>query len=220
MQAPAVHVGDQALQRLENLGLSQGPLRDAAEWAHKFHVLETTDNDPVTARGFTFWAKTVRGLRDRLMPSGWTKNVINKCFPLTMHPDGNVAIAVSGGDADTGIEVGRPTTRSTKGKATKDAVHQNQQVFEFNGVPRIQKTKGLATWVLLIHEDLDIEEVRLELSLPSKVNKENYVDEWLERIILPSIPFGDLSGMAAPGEPIAPSSTEVIEIEVQRRADS
>lgn len=170
--------------------------------------------------GFTFWAKTVRGLRDRLMPSGWTKNVFNKCFPLTIHPDGNVAIAVSGGDAATGIEVGRPSTRSTKGKATKDAVHENQQVLAFNGVPLIQKTKGLATWVLLIHEDVEAEEVRLELSLPSKVNKENYVDEWLERIILPSIPFDDFGGMAAPGEPIIPSSSDVIEIDVQRRADS
>lgn len=51
MQAPAVHLGDQGLKRLEELGLGPDPLRDAAEWAHKFHVLETTDNDPVTARG-------------------------------------------------------------------------------------------------------------------------------------------------------------------------
>jgi len=215
----AVYVGFKAANRLDELGTSEAILHAAAAYGSAYSA-ECTANDPPTARGFILWSKTVRGVRDGHADLGWVRNQKDRCYPITIHPDGKWAIAVAGGDEDTGKEDGRPSTRSTKGRSTKEAVHMNQQVFDLGDITRIKKEAGIQTWVLLVHEDKDTDEIRLELSLPVRVNAEGYVDSWSERIILAPLLPGAPGVKAEPNTPGSspPEVNEEVDIEVRRRA--
>ncbi|CAN5667645.1 hypothetical protein BH09ACT8_BH09ACT8_15570 [soil metagenome] len=185
--AARVVVEEEALSRLEELGLTleiiqRSILRAEAEAA------TCTDFDPPTMAGFTRYGRTVRFLREELVPLGWDyDNPRNLC--RTINPSRDFAIVSTSGDEATGDPALNPSTKNPKGYATELAVDRNEQLmFDFGddsgAVAEIAPDDDqLATWFLLYRATA--EEIKAEISLPSEFEGTSIVD-WRERIILPT----------------------------------
>lgn len=166
-------------------------LLDVVRQGH--HVfISASPNDPPLAPGISAWARMVRALREYLLPKGWTRcNENNYCVVIS--PDGSIVIAVATGDEHTGLSGDSPTTKSTKGPSTIEAVATNQQqlclpfISDISSPSRaIDSSKERMTWILLVHRGLG--EVRCELSLPMSIGSDGRIDAWQERILLGSVP--------------------------------
>ena len=199
---------EDAPSRLEELGLTPGDLAQAVQLGLS-SAATCTKHDPSNLPGLILWGRTIRGLRDALVPRGWkSENTYN--YPTVVSPDRSVAISVAGGDYYTGRTDGVPSTRSSKGPVTRAAVIQNQLTFaeldasfaELNPAPR-------TTWLLLHHHDQEAKEVRMELSLPAGLDADDVVTAWHERILLE--PF------TTAYEPPAPLEEVEIEVPLTRR---
>ena len=179
--------------RLAELVLKQDQLiravqRGLAAWA------SCTKNHPPASQGLWAWAETVCGLRDELVPLGWSRSD-EANLPLTVNADETLAICVNTGNEDTGIQDGSPCTRSTKGPRTRRAIRENLGQLHLFGDEPLPATdvirKGRTVWILLIHRDMRAREIRAELSQPISISDEGKVDRWKERIVLSSTPFDD-----------------------------
>lgn len=210
---PIVHQGEvEVTGRLTNLGLQASILRAAAAEGDRARA-ECTLNDPPILPGFLAWARTVRALRERLLPQGWHRDD-SRNYSTVLSPDRDLAIAVAAGDDKTGTEQ-VPSTKSSKGPATEKAVSQNQLSFFDAGetYPQPRKLPGIQTWLLLHFIDSSSGEIRLELSLPADMDEDGHVAAWLERIVLAPLPLtrelqvGDNEG-----------AEEEIDIEIERRS--
>jgi len=161
-----------------------------------------THHHPKTYPGYSQWAETVRALRDVTVPLGWSPTDKNN-FPLCVHDDRLLAIAVQTGDRETGT-TGIPSNRAPKGASTEHAVAVNVRqlsLFEAEEIPLLPSASDGADhimWILLYH--VAHNEVRFELSLPSKMVG-GKIRSWQERIIFPAISldgtqinFGDDDG--------------------------
>jgi len=181
--------GDQAVDRLTELGLKAEILEFALKSADA-EARTYTDLDPPNMQGMARYARTVRLLREQLVPLGWSfDNPRN--LARTVSPDRRIAIIATLGDAATGVPDVPPSTRYEKGVATVEAVSRNflqltlpiqlgdEEPFDADG-------EGTTTWVLLYH--VTNSEIRAELSLPDSM-LEGYIDTWVERLILPPIPL-------------------------------
>lgn len=176
---------DDAARRLDGFGLRLDDLGAAVR--HGLHAAATcTPHDPPNFAGLLGWGRTVRGLRDTLVPRGW--HVDNsRNYPTAVSPDGTIAIAVAAGDYNTGL-AGTPATRSAKGPATREAVVLNQMSFaELDASFALGVPVPKSTWLLLHYNDKSAKEVRMELSLPAGFDEEGVVTDWHERIILPPL---------------------------------
>jgi hypothetical protein len=176
-----------------------------------------TPNHPAICRGISQWGEIVAAMREQLLPRGWTR-MDQDNLPLTVNPTRTIAISVSTGDANTGIADGTPSTRSTKGPRTADAVIINAlQLNLFGNVPlkpeELKGSNGVMTWILLFHRDVLAQETRFEFSRPVKMDSDGHVDVWAERIIFPAVPFGT-SGALAPEE--LPQAVDIVP-EVKRK---
>lgn len=204
--------------RLAAMGLSEEILREAIEqgqaaWAG------CTSNHPVQFPGVYGWAETVAGLRERLLPGGWTRSNEGN-LALTVNRAGTLALTVSTGDEFTGDRTTEPCTKFRKGARTISAVSDNMDQYRL--FPDMQLTaedlralNSKETWMLLIRRDVQAHGVRCELSRPINVNDEGKVDGWAERIILSSIPFGgDVLEMPDGEVPQTPT----IAVNINRRA--
>lgn len=209
-----VEVGD-VDGRLVQLGLEEARL---AEIVRRGYVAfaSCTPNDPPLYPGFSAWATMVRGLREYLLPE-WERSDENN-YSLVINPVGTVAIAVATGDDATGCPDTIPTTKSSKGPSTVDAVTSNQMQLElpyvFPPLPAPARPANLderrMTWILLVHRAQD--EVRCELSLPTSMGADGRVDGWRERIILGAIPTDpEILKITPPPQPD-------ISVDVKRRA--
>jgi hypothetical protein len=160
----------------------------------------------------------VCALREYLVPA-WERCDDNN-YSLAVNAEGTVAIAVATGDEDTGRTDGEPTTKSSKGPATAEAVTSNQTQFELPLIfPPVQVPARPAetaekrmTWILLVHRAVG--EVRCELSLPTSMGADGRVDGWRERIILKPIPIDPEAFQVTPATPVLPD----ISVDVKRRA--
>ena len=205
----------------------------SAEATTRLHRLELTANDlakPVTVglsytfecttfappsfRGLIAWGKTVESLRLGLAERDWVPNNARN-YATVVHPDGTHAIAVASGDSATGTDLD-PSTRSEKGTETKIAVQRNQLSFAAidRSFPLPVSEATMQTWFLLYFADEEVENIRLELSLPRYMNPEGRVTTWLERILLDPIEFDSLN--ASRPQDIEP--TDEPDIRVQKRA--
>ena len=203
--------------RLHELDVRESTLIEAVRYGLQF-VRESTRHDPRTALGMLAWGKVTRGLRDRLIPLGWTMDN-ERNYDISIHPSKGYAIAVSAGDKNTGNEDRSPTTSGEKGQCTKDAVLQNSQL-QFSRVlpaefpPKITDT--LQTWILLYHIDPKDEQIRVELSLPAGMNNDDRIATWHERIILTSQPFGS-PPVSTTDDDRPDGGYDTVEVDVQRR---
>jgi hypothetical protein len=150
-----------------------------------------TVHHPKTFPGLSQWAETVRALRDRTAPLGWSCSDENN-FPLCVHPSGDLVIAIYTGDRDTGVTgFGiNPSNRAAKGTNTEQAVWANQkQLSLFDSLPELPSSEdnnGRIMWVLLYH--VAPNEIRFELSLPLKMVG-GKICSWQERLVFPAIPL-------------------------------
>lgn len=175
--------------RLRQLGLSVHLLERALLRADAEAKL-TTGLEPPTAEGTTRYAKTVRYVREELVPLGWRfDNYRNFC--RTIHPSGAFSIVTSSGDEFTGVDVPgmKPSTKYPKGDLTALAVLRNadQGVLDLGAdyaVEAVDPADLENIWFLL--QRVSDEAISAELSLPTAIENGVIVD-WEERIILPRI---------------------------------
>lgn len=204
--------------RLAELGLTADILRDSLEEGWRV-AADCTKHDPPNLPGIIVWGKTIRHLRDRLVPAGWrSNNTMN--YATVISPDKMTALGVAAGDECTGRDGLTPCTRSAKGPATRRALDVNQLTFSdyAHHFPRPSRrlVTGLQrrTWLLLHYVDEDEGEIRLELSLPSEMDDQGRIVAWRERIALAPIPR---LPEALPGRGTGDERPEV-EVNIERRA--
>lgn len=179
-----------SVDRLQELfGLTQDAMQDVVMQGLLART-SCSDHHPKTYPGLAQWAETVRALRDKTAPMGWSTSDDNN-FPLSIHPSNNIVIAVQTGDHETGTS-GIPSNRAPKGSNTEDAVAVNQrQLSLFDTIPLLPTTDEndpRMMWVLLYH--VAPNEVRYELSLPMKMVG-GKIRSWQERIVFLPIPLGN-----------------------------
>lgn len=170
--------------RLKELELKRESLLEAVHFGFAY-ASECTLHDPKSMAGLVLWGKTVRKLRDKLIPDGWDiENGQN--YPLTVHPSGQWAIGVAPGDERTGIPDRTPSTRSERGPATRQVVSINQSSFAAISADFAELDAAVVrqTWLLLHYRDDEADEIRVELSLPAEMTLDGFVVQWKERIIL------------------------------------
>jgi len=199
-------------ERLQQLGLSHEHLKYAVAQGQSARNT-STPNHPTNAGGTMAFLEAVKGLRDSLLPEGWViQNVRN--LSMTVNPETNLAIVVSGGSNDTGLQEGYPTTRNPKGHQTKHYLSVNQKdLFQDNVVPvnDVEDDSTNQTWLLLYCFDAKAQEIRSELSLPTSIDSLGRVCGWNERILLKSIPLdGELID-------IEPDFSPEIDIDIERQ---
>jgi hypothetical protein len=202
---------------LKQFGLTEGILQLAVNKGQSSGA-NLTLNHPALYRGMVPWGETMAALCDSLIPLGWQRGDQGG-QPFIMNTSMNLAITVATGDHNTGLKDRDPSTKSSKGTNTKFAITNNALAHTLFGDIRSENRKNLetrVTWILLfhLHRDEDTAEIRCELSLPLKMNKEGQVDQWLTRIILGSIPFGRSTIKVSNDPPQTPN----IEIDVKRRS--
>lgn len=214
-----VHMEASAVgQRLQSLGLDEESITDVVRRGYVAFA-SCTANDPPLFPGFSAWAAMVRALREYLLPQGWARSDENN-YSLVISPTGEIAIAVATGDDATGRQDAEPSTKSSKGPSTVEAVATNQQQldlpFVFPAVPAPARPASeddqRITWILLVHRSQT--EVRCELSLPTAMSADGKVNGWRERIILGAVPTDPEDVTITPPQPQLPD----IEIDVKRRA--
>lgn len=204
--------------RLAELGLEETLIAEVVRRGYGVFI-SATANDPPLFPGFAAWAQMVRALREYLLPQQWERSDENN-YSLVINPSGTVAIAVATGDDATGTTNSNPTTKSSKGPSTVEAVTSNQfqLSLDFPPVPvpapaRPTDTEDKRmTWILLVHRAMN--EVRCELSLPSSMGPDGRISSWQERIILGSIPVDpEALEITPPPQPLPD-----INVDVKRRA--
>ncbi len=201
----------EAASRLDDLGLSEVPIREAVYQGH-LHRTHLTRNHPIIFHGLNMWGWVVKELRDQLRSLDWMREDIGS-YALTVHEERKLAITVASGDEGTGNPSAHPTNRSRKGRNTVEAIETNRQMELFEQLPpEIAAEGGRQTWVLMHHTDTARGEIRIELSRPSSIGNDGKITAWAERIILGSIPFDDeLVEIYPPGGPD-------IDIDIRRKA--
>ncbi len=210
-QCPVIE-GDQVADRLAELGLKAEilvfALRGADAEARTYTAL-----DPPNMQGMARYSRTVRWLREQLLPLGWSYDCPRN-LARTVSRDRQVALIATLGDAGTALPHVRPSTRYEKGVATIEAVSRNFLQLSLpidlgDDEPVDADVDGFATWILLY--DVTETEIRAELSLPDSM-VDGYIDTWLERIILPPIPLQATPGVETAGPVVEP------DVVVTRRA--
>lgn len=218
MQQRVFFEANDVQSRLAELGLDADYLAQVIKRGYVAFTL-CTPNDPPLFPGFAAWAQMVRALREYLLPEGWSRCDENN-YSLVIDPTGTLAIAVATGDEGTGRIEAMPTTKSSKGPSTVEAVIANQAQLTFDFyVPETaaasvgDESRGdRITWMLLVHRGVG--EVRSELSLPLSMGADGRIEAWQERIILGSMPTDPAEIDVAPPSPV----TLDIQIDVKRRA--
>lgn len=179
---------------------------------------ETTLHDAVSAAGQYAYLAAVRSIRDELCPRGWEPHVKHN-LEMTVNPETGISILVSSGNKDTGKEHGNPKTKNPKGNQTKKIVSFNDRQLRLPTMEYKVKNVSLNNiWLLLYHIDTTKSQMRLELSLPVKMDFEDgYVTGWNKRIILPHIDFDHTPS------PLSPKNNqeflEDFEIELKRKSN-
>jgi hypothetical protein len=151
-----------------------------------------TDDHPATARGYYFYAETVRALRESVGKRGWTGDCDSN-IEYVVHPEGRLRLFVLAGDAGTGYGTADLRSRRSRGQRGRLAVHRNQlrlpvEESDSAATPSGEQVpKQVQTWALVHFVDPGAAEVRVELSLPTGISEDGRVEGWARRIILPSV---------------------------------
>jgi hypothetical protein len=207
-------------KRLAELGVTAEILTKAVE-ASQAARAACTENDAPNFPGIAAWNGAVRSLREDLGLEGW-KRLNDTGQPLIVRPDNVLALTCTSADENTGRE-GEfdPKTNSCKGPRTLEKVALNGWLFldmaeeESAKVEAINKRR-MNTWMLLIHYDRVLGQVRSELARPVKADEDGIIVGWSERIVLS--PFDvEPNFVALPDEESGPDGGQ-IDIDIKRRA--
>ena len=214
--SPITQVRAQA--QLEAMGIPREFLQAAADEAWRA-VSRCTENDVKSMRGFLAWGVTIRFLRDRLCPLGWSIGR-DQNFETVISPDGTVAITAAAGNSNTGDPTRMPSTRTERGPQTKLVVAANHQLSLYDELRRKVGGAETETWFLLSYHDPIGEEIRLELSrgitfTPASNGNHGIVSQFEPRVLLEAI---DVSDGAIEDSATYQPADEQIYVPVSRRA--
>jgi hypothetical protein len=191
--------------RLHQLGVSRGPLIEAALQGDLHRRLNDTPDDFSATPGFSGWSRTLRVVRAELRKVHAWHNGDFLQIPVTFNETETMAVAVSTGNERTGLPGDDPSTNA-KGPRTAEAVESAQGGLDFD-----DEEIGVDFWYLVTHATAD-GEVRAELSNPRITDEHYQILGWHERILLGRIdPDGNWQAVPAP---VAPSD---ITIDVSRK---
>ena len=180
---------DSVDDQLAKLGLTSEQIKQAVLQGQAARN-NSTPHHPANAGGTMAFFEVVRSLRDMLIPKGWIAQSVQN-LSMTVNPDVNISITVSGGSAETGIAEGYPTTRNPKGQQTKVYVSHNQaDLFDDIESPvNLDEEVHSQTWLLLYYYDVSNNELRTELSLPVAIDSYARIRGWKARILIEPIPL-------------------------------
>lgn len=182
--APNLDRDDYVAAGLRRFGLDAATLIRAAE-AGEAERRTCTAFDPTILGGVVAWGRTIRALRELLVPAGWkARDVLG--LPLVVSPDNTFAFTVATGDQHTGLKGGGPQTKYSKGVAFP-VTGERQLSFLDASDPLSPPVLPDDVWVLLLARTST--ELRLELSRPSHRHPNGSIGFYAERLILPTIVF-------------------------------
>jgi hypothetical protein len=192
--------------RVAQLGLAVEELRKAV-WAGEIARQDCTPLDPVAIPGTEAWRWATRRLREFKVIHGWRPDDRHG-FPLVVNPTTAVAVAVSSGTRETGKdEPGKwPTTRNPKGSVVDGIVRQQRRQLL---LPEMEESTPLVAspdqnefmvWFLLVYFDPKEEKAFCELSRPSAIDENGFIEDWDERIILAPVDLEEFSAEDGDGE--------------------
>lgn len=153
---------------------------------------QTTPNDASMAMGMYAYLAAVRSTHDVLHSQGWIPSKQSN-IELCSNTKKGVNILVSSGNKYIGRKDGEPSSRNPKGTQTQQIIFENsRQLTLFHKTE--QREDAPSTWFLFYHLDEKNNEIRMELSLPTKFDfKELKVTGWAHRIILKPIEFDGIT---------------------------
>lgn len=157
---------------------------------------------PKTFPGQVMWAETVAELRTRFfdLNQGWQAGQAGN-YETTYHPGRRIAIAVVGGDANTGVRgLQPPKTARRRGPVTARRVSHNAAGQLTLDLPDLavpaDDDSQCATWFFLLKARDGV--LYSELSLPLLLGEDHRVARWGRRILLRET---TLVGAVTPTEP-------------------
>lgn len=178
----------------------------------ELHRDNCTPDDPPTLPGTLAWGKGTSALRAALVNKehGWHRsNTSNFC--LTINPDKTVAIVFATGERGTALD--GLNVKNPHGKCAKRAVDRNRQLALFDvGREEPDDDADADTailWFLLVARIGD--QAQIELKLPGVFGAGGRVEEWDERIVIPTVTVG------TPEPNPVEADGEEIDIEIVRR---
>ena len=231
--APQPHAGvltgPDAEQELSGMGLAVAPLSRACVEGLRTAVNQYSSFEPVTALGFSVWAKIVGSLRALLDERGWRPRDIANA-PRSVNPDGTMAIAAIGGNENTACESSDPSNARArrKGSTFEAEVKNNRKGSSPPGSAQPcldlgldlgdldddgTRFNGLRTWMLLYFWDRGADELRLELSLPIDYEGGS-VTRWETRIILPAQDLSTDDDLRSSNDDVPSSPAQDVDFEI------
>ena len=185
-----IHEGADAITRLASMGL-RAEYFDAAVRKGHDRASQVTRVHPRTYQGQVMWAETVAGLRTDLLNQndGWDIGYTDH-YETSFHPGRSIAIAVVGGDSNTGERTFKPPKAARKrGPVTEKRIRRNalgQMAFNLPGLEETPQDDELCdTWFFMLNARLD--SMYQELSLATSLGPDGKFGMWRERILLPKL---------------------------------
>ena len=190
--------GDHESQ-LASLGLKLEYFYDALRAGEQARRL-VTRNDPRNAGGTDDYFKRVRVLRERLIAGEhWSRGELD-CLPLVINADRTMAIGVLLGDHMTGwVGPYHPRSKRPVGDLKRLLVAHNYYQPALIAHPVTanevslddEDLSKLKTWFFVTHRRYGRDGISIssELSLPSGISENCYVERWARRIPFPDLVF-------------------------------
>jgi hypothetical protein len=182
-----VNVGDAAAARLGLFDLEPGYFVSAVEQAHDRRGLYEAPVYPKMLAGQIMWAETIAALRGRLLANddGWLIGSRHN-YETVFRTDKRIAIAVVGGNRNTGIDGPPPRTARKRGPITMQRVSSNISPNQLPLFPAegADDETGCEDWIFLIS-------ARDNMLYSELSHADGMYDprspRWRERNILPSV---------------------------------
>jgi hypothetical protein len=202
-----VHLGGEAVSRLEELGLSYSGIRRALLRGDA-ESRTVSQLAPKGFEGLMRWGRVAEDLREDLCAQGWTPDDTQN-IARSISPSGEVSVVVTTGGHGTGVEGSvDPTTKYTKGAGVAASVEANL-MLDFDpedlralGIP-VRSDGPMQTWFLMFAVDGNT--TYSEVSLPDAISEDGRITRMRERIILPPIvttPTDFLGEGDGPSDPV------------------
>lgn len=208
-----VHVGDEAMSRLEQLGL-QSAWIERALYRGDAESRTVSQLAPKGFEGTIRWGRVSEYLREDLCGRGWVPDdTLN--IARSINPAGTDCIVVTTGAKGTGVVGLDPTTKYTKGSGTAACIETNYMLdFAPEDLHKMgvvgKPAVDMRTWFLLFLVDGNM--IYAEVSLPDAISEDGQITSWRERIVVG--PF-DLGPTTFSPEESGP--TDPVNVPVSRR---
>ena len=187
---PIVSAPAAVQDRLADLGLEAGNLRESLRSGLTYLMSLTAHDTPLIKGPGVYNAinKTLALLHE---PLGWNISD-SRGFRRLVHPHAAISIVVHAGDRSTGLPDMLPSNSypfmEGKRQALRNAIAHNNLLVRYRQghFADVSAGWGRCLTYLLLHR-ISPDEIRAELSLPTRIDN-SYIVDFHERIILPPDP--------------------------------